>query len=178
MAVFVIMGMMRAVMPVMVVAMIMGMIGVAVIVMCVFVFVRMFMVFMAMIVRMRRLRFARRIGGLGQGIIFVERFVMAMFVPAAIGTCVGFKRLIDGLHGNVSQALQHVDQNRVVSKLQVIGSDFNQDVAITQVIRGPGQLLHGLCRYFEYGLQCSQHLDELAIFSHQQIAVAQYGSLV
>lgn len=146
MAVFVIMGMMRAVM---IVVVIMGMIGVAVIVMCVFVLVR---VFMAMIVRMRRLRFARRIGGLGQGIIFVERFVMAMFVPAAIGTRVGFKRLIDGLHGNVSQALQHVDQNRVVSKLQVIGSDFNQDVAITQVIRGPGQLLHGLCRYFEYGL--------------------------
>lgn len=125
-------------------------------------------VVMMMVVRME--------GGLGEGIVLVERLVVAMAVAAAVGPHVGFEGRLPLFCANTAQAVQHVGQDRVVFQLQIPFADFKQHVAVAQVIRGSGQLPRRGRKDMQHVFLSGFYRDETAVLRNDYIAVAQYGA--
>lgn len=119
----------------------------------------------------------RGIGGLSQGVVLGEGLVMAMLMTFAISTHVGLERRMYVPDLDAAQLPQHIDQDGIVFKLQVIGSDFDQDVAIAQVIGGAGQSQGGVGAYAQDTLDGRLDKNQTSVIGHQHIAITQYRSL-
>src|SRR5690606_23651747 len=79
---------------------------------------------------------------------------------------------------DVAQLSKHLDQNRVGFKLKGMGTHLNQYMPVAQMVGCPGQGEGALGRYAQHRFYGSLHFNEPAVFSDQQISMAQYRSLV
>lgn len=128
---------------------------------------------MSVIVRMRLVGLE---GGLRQGVVFLEGFVVAMLVPAPIGTHVWLERCLDLFTAHAPELGQHVHQHRIVFQLQVAIADFQQHMPVAQVVGGASQGGGPRRCHAQHIFRRSLNQDETAIVGHQQIAMAQHGA--
>ena len=95
---------------------------------------------MTVIMTMYTPRLMRLVRLLRQRIIGLERLVVAVAMSAAVCADIRLERGLHLLYRQPAQLMEHVDQHRVVLELQVAFGDFEQDVAITQMIGRSGKL--------------------------------------
>lgn len=120
----------------------------------------------------------RSVGGLRQGVIFGKGFVVAVLVALAVRPGVRLERRLNGLDHEITQLTKHFDQNRVGLKLKGMGTHLNQHMPVAKVVGCPGQCEGALGRYAQHRFQRSLHFNEPAVFSDQQISMAQYRPLM
>lgn len=94
---------------------------------------------------------------------------------ATVGAAFGLKGQVGFDHGHV-HAAQHVGEHMVWFDLQVVGLQFNGNVAVAQVV-GRTHQVKGcavLCAGsdFEHALGGGNHTDHGAVFGHQYVTAA------
>ena len=117
--------------------------------------------------------FASRVGGLRQCVIFFEGFVMPVLVAAAVGTGIRLEHVFDGFDAYIAQVPQHIYQDWIVFKLQITRPDFDQDVAIAQMVGSACELGRCLGRNPQDGFLSGLHQDEFSVVGDEHIATAQ-----
>ena len=115
------------------------------------------------------------------GVMMVGTMSMVMRQQSAVPVSppLGLKSFLDFLHLH-AHALHEIGQDMVWLDLQVIGVQFDRDVAIAQVIGCTHQIEcgHGWVRRHDtqHLLGCRQHHYQRTIFGHQHIAAPDHGA--
>jgi hypothetical protein len=111
---------------------------------------------------------------LRQGVVLGEGFVVAVLVPAAIGTRLGLEGRLQRHHAQ-SQAQQQLAQYGVVFQLQIVLADFHRRMAVAKVVGGAQQHVRVRAGGAQHRLGRRDHAHQAAVVRHEGVAVAQDG---
>jgi hypothetical protein len=120
----------------------------------------------------------RPVGGLGQRIVLVEGRVVAMPVPPAIGARFRLERRRGRFSADIAQLRQHVGQNRIELELQEVFADFEQHMAIAQVVGRARQLAGRVGANPQHGFVRRPDENSGALVVDEHIPVTQHDSAV
>jgi hypothetical protein len=115
---------------------------------------------------------------LGQGVVFLEAFVVSMPMPSSIGADVRFKYSSASFDCNEAHLIQHVHEHGVVFELQEVFGDLQRHMAISQVIRGARQMPGNRSGNPRDVFQRSLDDDMTCIVCHEHVTIAQGWALV
>ncbi len=109
------------------------------------------------------------ISGLGQLVILFEGFIMPVFVSAPVSTMFRIERTVNS-SGVDPQAMEHIHQHRIMSKLQMIPFNLYGDMPVTQMIGGANQIQWIVCCHpYQIFVLCMNG-DQSAIISDEYVA--------
>ena len=117
---------------------------------------------------------AHSAGGVGHAVA-----VFMAVAPCGIGPTFRLEGLGGFGHDQVLLT-QHVGQHMVGLQLQVIGAQFQRDMALAQVVGGAQQVercaVFGAGAHHQHRLRRGQHAHQRAIVDHQHVATAHQGA--
>ena len=115
------------------------------------------------------------VDALGQGLVLGKAGIMAMAMPAAVGAGLGLEGCLHQRDLN-PEAGQHVVQHGIVFELEVVGRDFDRDVAVAEMVSGSQQPERCLGRDAQHGLCGSLHGHEAAVIGEQHVSAPEHGA--
>ena len=115
------------------------------------------------------------VDALGQGLVLGKAGIMAVAMPAAVGAGLGLEGCLYQRDLN-PEAGQHVVQHGIVFELEVVGRDFDRDVAVAEMVSGTQQPERCVGRDAQHGLCGSLHGHEAAVIGEQHVSAPEHGA--